>query len=213
MANLADPITGSVQRIDATFQAGRASLRPPEVLSWVSVGVATGSITGLAAGGAIFSLRNLSANLLLIRRVGVGFICSTAFTTAQRVEFALQVARAFTASDTSGTAVAITGSNCKHRSSLGVLTSVDCRVAAAAVLTAGAKALDANYIGLQAGFVGAVGAGIAPAQDNLLSHNAGDYPIILAQNEGINIINAFAMGAAGVGNAYINLELAEAVAF
>lgn len=59
----------------------------------------------------------------------------------------------------------------------------------------------------------APGALLAPAQNNLLSHDAGDYPLVLAQNEGFNIMNLVAMGAAGVGTLYVNMELAEVTAY
>jgi len=125
------------------------------------------------------------------------------------------VARAFTASDTVGNAIALTGNNCKVRTSLGTLTSVDCRISAAAALTAGTKTLDTNDLGVVGGFAPTTTTGvvIAPALSNLFSDDAGDYPIILAQNEGINIMNLTAMGAAGVGTLYVNLEVAEATAY
>ncbi len=199
----------TVQKIDSTFGAGRVSLRPVEVSAWNSLGAQSGGLTGLAANAAVFSLRNISANLLMIRRVGVGFVTTTAFTTAQKIDYGLMFARAFSASDASGTAIALTGNNTKQRTSLGTLTAVDCRISAAGALTAGTKALDTNHLGQIGGWSNAQGTTIAPAQDNLLQHAAGDYPIILAQNEGINIMNLTAMGALGVGNFYVNLEFAE----
>lgn len=199
--------------VDAGFNAQRSSIRPMPSLAWISVGAASGSITGIAAGGAIFSFRNASANLIAIRRIGVGFITTTAFTAAQRIEMALQVARAFTVSDSGGTTIALTGSNGKHRSSMGVLTSVDARISTTAALTAGTKTLDTNYLAIIGAWSGAAGAGINPAVNNLFGHDPEDYPLILAQNEGFNIINAVAMGAAGVGNAYVNIEAAEVSSF
>lgn len=203
----------TVQKIDASFGASRVALRPAEVTSWLSIGAQSGNLSALAANTAVFSLRNLSANLLMIRRVGVGFITTTAFTIAQKIDFGLMVARAFTVSDTAGTAIALVGTNAKHRTSLGTLTSVDCRVAAAAALGAGTKTLDTNHLGQTGGWSGAAGITIQPAQDNLLQHSAGDYPVILAQNEGINIMNLTAMGAVGVGVLYVNLEVAECVSY
>ena len=138
---------------------------------------------------------------------------TTAFTAAQAVDYGLTIARAFTASDTGGTAVAITGNNLKARTSLASPLSVDCRIATTAALGAGTKTLDANSIGVVAGWAGAVGAGISPTPNNLLQHDPGDHPVVLAQNEGLNILNLTAMGAAGVGFFYVNLEFAEAVSY
>jgi hypothetical protein len=47
----------------------------------------------------------------------------------------------------------------------------------------------------------------------LLSHEAGDYPVILAQNEGLVITNGVAMGAAGVINLHVNVEFAEVASY
>jgi hypothetical protein len=149
----------------------------------------------------------------MVRRVGVGFITTTAFTTAQQVDYGLMVARSFTASDTGGTAITITGNNCKHRTSLATPTSLDMRISSTGALTAGTKTLDTNHLAQIGQWSGAAGAALQPAQNNLLSHDTGDYPLILAQNEGINVMNLTAMGAAGVIKAYVNIELAEASSY
>ena len=215
MAGIESPSSGSGLEIDATMKAARTTLRPMEALAWMLIGARSGALTGAAANGAVFSFRNLAANPIIVRRVGVGFVCTTGFTAAQELAFGLIAARGFTASDTVGTAIALTGSNAKARTSLGTLTSVDCRISAAVTLTAGTKTLDANHLGVAGGFAGAAIAGVvlAPAGNNLLQHDPGSYPLVLAQNEGFNILNLVAMGAAGVGTLYVNLELAEAAAY
>ena len=80
---------GTALLVEANSGAARVSVRPMDVLGWNSVGVATGALTGLAAGAAIFSFRNLAANPIIVRRVGVGFVTTTAFTAAQMVSFGL----------------------------------------------------------------------------------------------------------------------------
>ena len=200
--------------VDVTFKALRVTIRPMEVTSWVSLGLRSGAITGIAAAGALFSLRQLAATQLIMRRLGVGFFVSTAFTTAQEVAFGVSFCRAFTASDSAGTAVAITGSNGKARTSLGTFTSVDCRIAAAAALTAGTKTVDANSLAVVSGIgSAAIGVGVPTAPNNLISHDAGDYPIVMAQNEGVNITNLVAMGAGGIGVLSVNMEVAEATTY
>ena len=121
---------GTALLVDPTFAAARVTVRPQEVLGWCSIGAATGLMTGLAAGTPVFSFRNLSINPVIVRRAGIGFVTTTAFTTAQAISFGLQVARAFTTSDSGGTAIAFTGNNAKHRTALGTPTSLDCRIAA-----------------------------------------------------------------------------------
>lgn len=205
----------TVAGADSTMMALRTTLRPMEVTSWLSVGAVSGNLTGAAANSAVFSFRNLSANPVIIRHVGVGFIATTGFTSAQQLNYGLKVARAFSASDSGGTAVALTGNNCKVRTSLSTLTSIDCRISSTGALTAGTKTLDTNDLGVVGGWALAATAGviITPTKDNLFSQDAGDYPLVLAQNEGINIMNLTAMGAAGVGILYANVELAEAVSY
>jgi hypothetical protein len=203
----------SIAEVGATHKAQRVSLRPTEAIAWHSIGAISGALTAAAAGGAVFSLRNLSSNLLLIRRVGVGFITTTAFTTPQMVQYGLMVARNFTVSDSGGTAISLISNNTKYRTTLALPTSIDCRIATTAALTAGTKTLDTNTLAVQGGFSGAVGVTLAPAQDNLLQHTPGDYPLVLGQNEGINIQNLLLMGAAGVGSFFVNLEFAEVASF
>ncbi len=206
---------GTVMEVDAAFKAGRISLRPMECLSWLQVGARSGALTAVAATAPVFSFRNASANPVIVRRIGVGFIATTGFTAAQELAWGLHVARAFTVADSAGNAIALTGNNCKTRTSLTTITSVDCRIANAGTLTAGTKTLDGNSLALQGAFAPAAGVGtlLAPSQNNLLSHDAGDYPLVLAQNEGFNILNMLLMGAGGVGTLYVNMELAEAASY
>lgn len=207
--------TGPAIETDAAFKAARVSVRPSEVTGWLSVGARSGAMTGAAVGGFVYSFRNIGANPVLVRRVGVGFICTTGFTAGQEMIFGLNVARAFTASDSGGTAIALTGNNGKHRTSLATLTSVDCRIAATAHFTGGTKTSDTNDLAQVAGWAATTTPGtiIAPSLNNLLSHDTGDYPLVLAQNEGFNIINRIAMGAGGVGAMYVNIEVAEATSY
>lgn len=206
-------IAGTAAEVDTSFKTLRTSLRPMECLSWNLASAITGALTTNAANSAIFSFRNLSANPIIVRRIGIGVVTTTAFTAAQMVQFGVKVARAFTASDTGGTQIAFTGNNCKARTSLATPTSMDCRISAAASLTAGTKTLDANDIGNIIGWSGAVGQTIPFATNNLVSHDAGDYPLVLAQNEGFNIMNLLLLGAAGVITANIGFEFAEATGY
>jgi hypothetical protein len=206
---------GTIAEVDATMRSQRTSLRPMESLAWLDVAAVSGALTAAGANTAVYSFRNLSANPVIIRRVGIGFIATTGFTAAQQLNWGLKVARAFTVSDSGGTAIALTGNNCKARTSLGTLTSVDCRIAATAALTAGTKTLDTNDLGITGAYAAATTAGnlLAPSPNNLLSHDTGDYPLVLAQNEGFNVMNLTAMGAAGVGTLYVSMECAEVTAY
>lgn len=215
MAVIEGGTSNALQDVDNTFKAARVSLRPMEVLGWYSIGAVSGALTGATANTAVFSLRNISANQLIVRRVGVGFVCTTGFTAAQQLNWGLKFARSFSASDTGGTAIAVTGSQNKVRTSLATPTSLDCRISSTGALTAGTKTLDTLDLGTVGTWALATTAGVllAPSRNNLFSQDSGDYPLVLAQNEGINIMNLTAMGAAGVGTLYVNIEFAEATSY
>lgn len=209
MPVLEDFSSTQTARITNAQGAMRVADYPVDCLSYISLGVQTGALTGVVANGAIFSFRNLASNPVMVRSIGIGFALTAAFTAPQLMSYGLVTARAFTASDTGGAAIALTGNNAKVRTSLGVLTSAESRIATTAALGAGTKTLDANHLGLMGAWAGGVGTLITSSRDNLYQHNPGDHPIILVQNEGMNILNLTAMGAAGVGVAFVNLEVAE----
>lgn len=208
MALLEGP-SGSIQEVNDYFKSARVSIYPLKTLGWNSLGVKSGAVTGVAANGAVFSFRNISANPVIVRRVGIGCVTTTAFTTAQVVDYGIFFARAFTASDTAQTAVAITGNNTKHRTSLATPTSLDVRVSNTGAITAGTRTLDTNALGNVAAWSGGQGQGLNLSPDNLVSQSSGDYPLVFVQNEGFVIANLTAMGAAGVVNLYVNIEFCE----
>lgn len=202
---------GTTQEVDATFRAARVSLRPAELIGYYSIAGASGALTGVAAAGPVFSFRNTGSNLMLVRRVSVGFIVTTAFTAAQGLDYQLFRANSFTASDTGGTALFTAGQN-KHRNSFTNITSApDVRIASTAALTAGTRTLETVAMGFAGGGATALGATM-PAGD-ILEQDSGDYPLVLAQNEGLVIANGIAMGAAGVIRLRVNIEFAEASAY
>lgn len=202
---------GTVQEVDSTFRAGRVTLRAAELIGYYSFAGASGALTGVAANGPVFSLRNTGANLFLVRRVFVGFVVTTAFTTAQGLTYAMIRANSFTASDTGGTSLFNAGQN-KHRNAFTNITSApDIRISSTAALTAGTRTLEAQPVGIVGGSASAVGASLQP--NPLLEQDAGDYPFVLAQNEGFVITNLIAMGAAGVIQLHVSVELAEVTSY
>ena len=62
MAVLEDPNTGSMAAVDASKSALRASLRPFELTGYSAFGAQSGALTGVAANGPVFSLRNAAGN-------------------------------------------------------------------------------------------------------------------------------------------------------
>jgi hypothetical protein len=202
---------GTIQEVDATFRAGRVSMRPVEVINWNSIGAISGALTVAAANAPVYSFRNTGTNLIMVRRITVGFATTTAFTTAQALQYALIKATGFTISDSGGTALYTVGAN-KHRNSFTNISSApDIRIATTGALTAGTRTLETQPLAVACGTTNAVGATLPPT--SLFSHDTGDYPLILAQNEGFIITNLTTMGAAGVINLQVNLEYAEVTAY
>ena len=202
---------GTTQEVDATFRAARVSIRPAEVIGYYSVSGASGALTGVAAAGAVFSFRNTGSNLILVRRLSIGFVTTTAFTTAQGLDYQMLRANSFTASDSGGTALFTAGQN-KHRNSFTNITSApDIRISSTGALTAGTRTLETAGMGIAGGSSTGVGTSMPTA--DLLRYDSGDYPFVLAQNEGFVITNGIAMGAAGVIRLQVAVEYAETAAY
>lgn len=202
---------GTVQEVDSTFRAARVTIRPQEVINWNSLAGTSGLLTGVVAAGPVFSFRNTGANPIIIRRVSIGFYTTTAFTAAQGLAYQLIKANSFTVSDSGGTSLYTAGAN-KHRNSFTNISSApDIRISTTGALTAGTRTLEAQPLAAVCGSSTAVGTGLSTV--NLFAHDTGDYPLVLAQNEGFIIANGFAMGAAGVINLQVGVEFAEASSY
>jgi len=202
---------GTVAEVDSTFRAARITIRPQEVINWNSIAGTSGLLTGVAAAGPVFSFRNTGANPIIVRRVSLGFYTTTAFTAAQGLAYQMFKATGFTASDTGGTALYTAGQN-KHRGSFTNISSApDIRISTTAALTAGTRTLETVPLAAACGSSTGVGTGLPTI--NLFSHDPGDYPLVLAQNEGFVIANGFAMGAAGVINLQTAVEFAEVTSY
>jgi hypothetical protein len=152
--------------------------------------LSTGTMgAGLASAAPIYSFRYTGANFAVIKRVtmsagnaGTGFAAGVA-------TFNLFAARAFTASDSGGTAGTLTGNNGKLRTSF-VTTGVgDIRIASTGTLTAGTRTLDTDPLGgVTVGVPVTANATLVAAGTTLIDpKNAGDYPLVLATNEGFVI--------------------------
>jgi hypothetical protein len=206
--------SGIGAEVDSTLKAFRVTNRPLECLNTISVGAQTGNLTTIAAAAPLFAFRNLSVNPIVIKRIGIGVFCGTVFTVAQKIDYALFVARNWTVSDSGGTAIALTGNNAKHRVTHATPTSVDMRIASTAALTAGTRTLDTNSLSQIQGIgSAAIGVGVPSGLNNLFSHDAEDYPLIIAQNEGIAITNQTLMGAGGIITLAVNIEFSEVTSY
>lgn len=206
-----------LQTVDPTMLASRFTIRPAECLGAYQIGLTSGALTGVAAGGTVFSFRwapSTSTQLCMIRRVEIGFSTTTAFTTAQSLQYSLQVARSWTASDTGGTSAAFTQTNTgKMRTSMPTSAFAgggQIMIANTGANTAGTRTLDTQAMSFTQGTSSAVATTML--LNPLIQQQTGDYPLIFAVNEGFIINNVQAMGAAGVGNLTVNVEWFELAA-
>jgi hypothetical protein len=176
---------------------------PPDVLGCSQVNMRTSTYSGLSAGTPLLSIRwGDAAHLMVINHIRVNVITTVAATTAGQAEREIIIARSFTASDTGGTAITLTGNNQKMRTSFSTSLVTDMRVGT--TITAGTRTLDANPVASAIAWlplnmtgvdVGCTGASATSAAWSCVSSagyidlvnagNGSDYPIVLAQNEGL----------------------------
>jgi hypothetical protein len=191
--------------------------RPKEATQWSQIVMQTGALTGVAASnstGTVFSLRQIdSASVLMIQRIGIMWVTTTGYTAAQYQDFGFSVARSFSVSDSGGTAWSGVSDNNSFRTSFPGFTNIDMRIATTAALTAGTRTVDSNFMGLAGCNNLAATAGGTIPLTWVFDQIPGEYPLILAQNEGIVMWPGVAMGAAGVGTLTVVIEMAQATAF
>jgi len=205
MATLKDATTGNKQRVDANV-AARVSILPPFVddasggrYRWIG---RTGLLTGVAADGLLFALRNNSTTkLIVLDFLRLAFVVDVDFTTRQRVQFYARVLRAITVVPTAGGgAVDLTLNKGKTRTSqqASLLALTGAYLATTAVITGGTLTTeDPDPFALVHGHAPDAGATIQnlPVASDFDARKSG--PQVLVQNEGIAIRNGVALGAAG----------------
>lgn len=237
LANAAVPSTTEGNQVAlSTDLAGnlRVYNHPPNVLGCYMVNGRTGTYSGQAAGAPLLSFRWTSSTAFaVIMRVGVAVATTVVATVAGNVERELIIARSFTVSDTGGTAVTLTGNNQKMRTSQATSLVGDLRFGQP--LTAGTRTLDAApvssvtawlptlFLGYDLGSGGSYtpvaatnsqglgGIGLLP----LLNATTGqDYPIVLAQNEGIIVrIGKDPQPTSATQQTYVQLSWCEVSAY
>jgi hypothetical protein len=215
---------GTIAEVDGTtFRALRVTARPLDygALGYYSVAANTGTYAGLAAAAPLFSMRwGDATRFCVVYQFRWSVTTTVAFTAAQTIDRELIFARAFTVSDTGGTAVTLTGDNQAKRTSMGASLMTDMRVFSSAI-TAGTRTLDAASLGHVVGWAPAStgtngGLGMHIDAQDFFGALAGSYehPVVLAQNEGlIGRVGAVAMGAGGTQKSHIQVAWAEVAAF
>lgn len=202
---------------DAQHSTLGSTQAPLEVgaLGEYAVATITGTMAAnLGAAAPIFAVRwGSSASLGLIRRVSISMASlGTGFTAGVGI-FDMIAARAFTVSDSAGTAVTLTTNNAKKRTTFGTTGVTDMRISSTATLTAGTRTLDANALtNLMFAVSTATNTVMLPTttlwQPDL---GANEWPLVLAQNEGF-IIRA-TVPATGTWQAQVKVDWSEVISY
>ncbi len=191
-------------QVDPTFQALRVSPRPWE---WRTITqdnggghfrgrFVTGLTTGIAADGAIFSVRWTDPNFVFVlNRFIVSACITTAFGTGQENSVNLFKLTSFTAADSGGTTLTLGSAGRKRTSNMNPSRIQDIRVATTAALTPGTAVSDTvmSYAVVPVtNVVGVCDTGV------LFDVNLGEHPLAIGPLEGIRVAIAVAQGATGV---------------
>lgn len=218
---------GVIADVDGTtFRAMRTTARPVDhgALGHYRISVVTGTLAAaLAAAAQVFQFKWTDATrFAIVYRVRTRFLPLTLFTAAtltDHTSFDAFMVRSFAAGG-GGTTLTLTGNNAKLRTSMGTsLATVN--VSTTAALTA-ATTLDSQPFaqsirkGNRINPAAATEETIMPTTDGLeFSPNvdAGEHPLVLAQNEGFVVRNRTVWPAAGTGILLVECSWAEVAAY
>jgi hypothetical protein len=210
---------GVVAEVDGTtFRAIRIVPRPLEYGAFGHYRLATtvALVVTQAANGTLFSFRwGDATRFCVIFFLRLEILQTAAATATIMPSYQIFIARAFTASDSVGTAITLTGNNMKKRTNMGTTLVTDIRKAAvAAGLTVGTRTLDTEPI-LEMATQATITTPNATAYRKELDYtNTADHPHVFAQNEGFIVRGpTIVFGAAGTANLPVEVAWAEAAAY
>jgi hypothetical protein len=184
----------------------------PGVLGLYSIGVTSGSIAAtLAASSPLFSFRwGDTTKLGIIDFISLGVSVNGVITTSVSMPLELMIARSFTASDSGGTAITLSGNQNKYRTTFQSSLVTDARISTTATLTAGTRTLDTQAAAVLPCVTGtAIG---NPLAMTTIYSRTSLFPIVLAQDEGLIIRNQSAGPATGTFQVHVQMRWFETVA-
>ena len=212
---------GTVAEVDGTtFRSQRVVPKPIEFGAFGHYRLATtvALVVTQAANGTLFSFRwGDATRFCVLQKLRLEIMQTAAATATIMPSYQAFIARSFTASDSAGTAITITGNNMKKRTSgMGTTLVTDIRKSAvAAGLTAGTRTLDAEPI-IELATNSTITTPNAITYRKELEMDAGDgiHPYVFAQNEGFIVRGpTVVFGAAGTANLLVDLAWAEVAAY
>lgn len=213
MAKIENNLGSVLAQVDTAHQALRTTPRPMQAAGYYRFASVTGLLTALAAGGELMQFRWPSTtHLALIQQVSVRAIVATAFTAPQELGFNAAQVTGFTANGSGGSGIVPGAANLMKRTSFPQSQAADLRLATTAALGVGTKVIFGSNFWEKNGYAGAVGAEVVNHSMDA-SDGSGEYPIVLAQNEGIILRNGpVTMGAGGLVRVSVELAWVEVLA-
>lgn len=211
--------SGVIAEVDGTtFRAQRTTPRPMEfgAFGFYRLATTVALVVTQAANGTLFSFRWGDATRLCVPQfLRLGLLQTAAATATIMPSYQVFLARSFTGSDSVGTAITLTGNNMKKRTSMGSTLVTDIRKSAvAAGLTVGTRTLDAEPILEMATQATITTPNQTHYNRELDFTNAGDHPIVFAQNEGFIVRGpTIVFGAAGTANLLVEVAWAEVASY
>ncbi len=182
----------------------------------------TGTIAAaLAANAQLWYLRWTDATrIALITKIRVSFQPLTLFTAATLTDFGFDLFRATSISAGAGGTQITAASVTKMRSSMGASLAADMRIATTGNLTA-LTTLDTYPICSSVGDTQRVNPAAATEEQRVndptllfqVDMASGEYPLVLAQNEGVVLRNRTVWPAAGTGIVQVEIAWAETTLF
>lgn len=209
---------GTIAEVDGTtFRAQRVVVKPLDqgALGQYRLSATVPLVVTQAANGTLFSFRwGNASNLCVILFLRLSCKQTAAATATIHPRYQVFIARGFTASDTVGTAITITGNAMKNRTSFGTTLVTDIRQSAvAAGLTVGTRTLDPSPI-LDMGTQQTITTPNFERYEREMTMYPGVHPIVFAQNEGFIVRGPTTVfGAAGTADLTVDLAWAEVGAF
>jgi len=213
MAIIQSGNSGDLLRIDTTTKAARVALYSRQFYGTYHLSANSGIIAAsTAADSILFTLKNTSTNLFLIRRILVGMQVTTAYTKGN-VRLAGYIVRTnYTAQGTTAaTTVNLTGNNGKKRTSF---PSPTINVQICTTTTISGENVGSNeditpfaqtLLDLRADIGTSPVSGLVPLYDELTMET----PFILEANEGIRIKNRTVFPASGSGHLIVDVDYDE----
>lgn len=200
------------------FRAVKVQAMPVEHGSLGQYRLATtvGLLATQAANGTLFSFRwGDATRLAIIMMIRLQCLQTAAATAAIFPRFEVFAARSFTASDSAGSALTLTGNSFKKRTGMGTTLVTDIRKSSAtAGLTVGTRTLDGDPILQLPTIQTATNPDPSIRSVAFDATDGNDHPLVLAQNEGFIVRGPSTIfGAAGTADLVVECAWAEVASY